>query len=159
MRLIRIALLVAATSGVCLAQSSTAPSSDSGPASPPAIPMSFDLSAIDKTADPCVDFNQYVCGNWKKNNPIPADKVRWGQFDELRERNDYLIYLELKAAAAAPKSALETKYGNYYAACMDAARADREGAAPIRPELDAIAAFADKKQFAAFDLGMLHRFG
>src|SRR6185437_3393584 len=53
-------------------------------------PVSMDLSAIDKTADPCTDFAQYACGNWKKLNPMPEDKVRWGQFDELRDRNDYL---------------------------------------------------------------------
>ncbi len=152
-------LLLAITSGLCLAQSSTAPANDSGPASPPSIPISFDLSAIDKTADPCLDFYQYSCGNWKKNNPIPADKVRWAQFDVLREHNNYLLYQELKAAAAAPKTPLQKKYGDYFAACMDAPLANREGAKPVQPELAAIAAIADKKQLAAFDLESIKRFG
>lgn len=49
------------------------PADDAKPAPPPAI-KSFDLNAIDKTADPCTDFYQYACGNWNKNNPIPADR-------------------------------------------------------------------------------------
>jgi putative endopeptidase len=159
MRPTLLASLLVVSSSLCLAQSGAVPNQDAGPATPPAAPISFDVSAIDKTADPCTNFYQYVCGNWKKANPIPADKVRWGQFDELRERNDYLLYLDLKAAATAPKTPLQTKYGNYYAACMDATLANREGTKPIQPELAAIAALADKKQLTAFDLAVIQYYG
>jgi putative endopeptidase len=117
----------------------------------PKAPQSFDLTAIDKTADPCTDFYQYACGNWKKDNPIPPDQVKWGQFTQLRERNDWLLYKELEAAAAPnPKrTPLEQKYGDFYAACMNTELVNQKGVAPLQSTLDTINAFSEKKQLAA----------
>ncbi|GAA3756096.1 M13 family metallopeptidase [Terriglobus aquaticus] len=110
--------------------------------------ISMDLSAIDKTVNPCDDFYAYACGNWKKNNPIPADKTRYGRFDELGERNRYTLYTLLEQAANNPKTPLQVKYGNYYAACMNQPLADQLGAKPLQPGLARIAAVTDKKQIA-----------
>src|SRR5438105_4272135 len=151
MRLNRLVLLLCFCSGLCLAQSSQpkSPNDDtSGPATAPKGGVSLDVSSMDLAVDPCVDFYQYACGNWRKNNPIPADKVRWAQFDVLRERNDYLLYLDLKAAADSPKTPLQRKYGDYFAACMNAPLADQLGAKPIEPEFADIAALTDKNQLA-----------
>src|SRR5882757_10689210 len=131
----------------------------SGPTSAPTKPISMDLSGIDKTADPCTDFYQYACGNWKKNNPIPSDQVRWGRFNELAERNNYLLYADLKAAADAPKTPLQKKYGDYFAACMNVEEADKLGVKPIEAELSAITALNDKKHVAALNVELWKRFG
>ncbi len=58
-----------------------APQSTNPGASPPPTQMyveptlaytpSLDVTAMDRSADPCVDFYQYSCGGWQKNNPIP----------------------------------------------------------------------------------------
>lgn len=120
----------------------------SGPKTAPKKPQIFDLSAIDTTADPCVDFYQYACGNWRKNNPIPADQTRWGRFNELAEYNNYLLYTDLKAAADAPKTPLQKKYGDFFAACMNSDLADRLGAKPIQPMLQTIAGWNDRKKLA-----------
>jgi putative endopeptidase len=115
----------------------------------PKAPVMFDLSAIDKTADPCVDFFDYACGNWRKNNPIPGDQSRWGRFNELAERNRYLLYVDLKRAADDPKTPLEHKYGNFFAACMDTDLADKLGDKPLLPVLHRIDTMKDKKELAA----------
>ena len=157
---------------LCFAQSLDQPmfvggEAASGPTAAPKNPISFDLSAIDKTADPCKDFYTFACGNWKKNNPIPADQVRWGRFNELGERNAYLLYNELKAAADAPKTPLQKKYGDYFAACMNVDLANKLGAGPLEPTLKTIDGWSDKKTLATLlaetegrhGIGFLFNFG
>ncbi len=124
--------------------------SDTGPTSVPNKAVSFDLSAIDKTADPCTNFYQYACGNWMKSNPIPDDKVRWGRFDELAERDNYLLYQQVKAAADSPQTPLQKKYGDYFAACMDKDTADKLGIQPLAPVLKDIASWHDRSTYATF---------
>ncbi len=111
-----------------------------GPASsvPPEIPI-FDLNAIDKTIDPCVDFYQYSCGNWMKNNPIPPDQSRWGRFNELFEHNLYILRDILTDAQLPGKhSATETMVGTFYDSCMDESEIEKKGIAPLTPELERI---------------------
>ena len=42
----------------------------------------INLSLMDKTVSPKNDFFKFVNGTWLKNTEIPADKTRWGSFDE-----------------------------------------------------------------------------
>jgi putative endopeptidase len=132
---------------------------DAGPTSIPVKPKLFDITAIDKTADPCTDFFQYACGNWIKNNPIPSDRTRWGRFDALADYNTYSLYDELKTAADAPKTPLEKQIGDYFAACMDTTTIDNEGAKPLEPYLKAIEGLKSIKELAAYNAAQDRRGG
>lgn len=127
---------------------------------PRAATQGFDINALDRTAKPCMDFYQFACGNWMKNNPVPADRARWGRFDELDENNQRVLHQILdKASSPDPKrSPVLQKIGDYYASCMDEQKIDGLGAKPVKPELDRIAALKERNGLVD-ELAHLHLVG
>ena len=126
----------------------------------PADIRSFDLTAIDKSVDPCNDFYHYACGTWLKNNPIPPDQSSWGRFNELHERNQMVLrsILDKQSADNSSRSPVNQKIGDYYYSCMDEAAIEAKGTAPVKPYIDKIDAMKNKSEIPTV-LGGLHRAG
>jgi endothelin-converting enzyme/putative endopeptidase len=112
---------------------------------------SLDIPSMDKTADPCVDFYQYTCGGWMKNNPIPADQAAWSVYGKLTVDNQRFLWgiLDDLAKKSAGRNATQQKIGDYFGACMDEAAVEKLGATPLKPGLAAIEALKNKKELAA----------
>jgi putative endopeptidase len=100
---------------------------------------SLDVTAMDRSIDPCVDLYQYSCGAWQRNNPIPPDQTSWSVYRRLAEDNlTFLRGVLQEAAVAQDRDAVTAQIGDYYSACMDEQAVERAGAAPIRESLTAI---------------------
>lgn len=138
MSLVRVMALCAACAAVMAAQSGPSVGSMAG----------FDINALDRKVDPCGNFYQFACGNWRSMNPIPPDKSRWGRFDVLGERNREVLrgILEQSAKPSATRTEVEQKIGDFYAACMDEQVIDKAGAKPIQNQLAQIRKIGSKDQ-------------
>ena len=133
-----------------------------GAADAPAVAKStgFDIGVLDRSVDPCDDFYEYACGTWRKNNPIPSDQSRWGRFNELADYNRQFLHniLEKDSANDPKRTPVQQKIGDMYASCMDETTVNAKGNAPLKPELDRIAAITNKEQLVA-TIAYLHSVG
>ena len=96
------------------------------------------VDLMDKSVRPNDNFFQFVNGTWLKNTAIPADKTRWGSFDELRQNTDKDALAILNAASKDPKYKSNTDQGkaiNIYKSVMDTVARNKQGIKPIQADL------------------------
>jgi len=119
------------------------------PVKPKQQTKALDPANMDLTVRPGDDFYQYANGNWIKNNPIPPEHSRWGNFEQLAESNLNQLQVILNSAARdknAPKGSNIQKIGDFYTTGMDEAKIEAEGITPLKKEFKRIADIEDKKE-------------
>jgi len=110
-----------------------------------------DQSLIDKSVKPGDDFNAYASGAWATKTEIPADRssvgVGFDVFKVAEARNRELIEGAAKANSAAGTD--QRRIADYYTAYTDTAGIEKHGMAPIKAQIDQIAALKDKGALSA----------
>jgi len=113
----------------------------------------INLTAMDTSVKPGEDFFKFVNGTWLLKTEIPADKTRWGSFDELRQNTDKDALAILKAAARDSKYKSNTDQGkaiSIYNSVMDTVYRNKAGINPIQSDLariDAVKNIQDLQKF------------
>jgi putative endopeptidase len=116
-----------------------------------------DVSLMDKSVKPGDDFFRYVNGAWYDKTEIPADRTRWGSFDELRQNTDKDALDILKEASNNPKYGSTTDQGkaiNLYKSIMDTVARNKQGVKPLNPYLTKINAVKNVKDLQALMVEM-----
>jgi putative endopeptidase len=118
----------------------------------------FDTTALDTLVKPGDDFNKFANGDWIQRTVIPKDRVSVGPFPDLR----YLVdgptrtILETARQSKASCDVSEGRVGCMYRAFMDEATIERQGATPLKKDLDRVRAIRTRDELAEL-MGKEHK--
>ena len=144
------ALLLALTTGCLVAACSNNPSVQTATATNGRVLTSgIDVRNMDTKVRPQDDFYSYTNGAWLQNTPIPADKSRWGSFDELQESalgNLRVIVDGIVAQKDKASGSEAQKIGDLHESFMDEARREALGLKPLQSDFARIDALKSKSE-------------
>lgn len=124
-------------------------------------PEHFLVTDIDTTVSPSADFFRYANGSWLKANPIPPSERGWGVGNLVQEETYTRLRSVCEDAASntsAPEGSNLRKIGDYYAAAVDTASIEKQGIAPLSPDLERISAIRDADGLREV-IALLHTYG
>lgn len=119
----------------------------------------FALKNFDKSVAPQQDFFRFVNGNWVSDTEIPADKVRWGSFDELRENAEQQVLEIIRELAAGQHQTNSDaqKIADLYNSFLNEALINTLGLNPLRGDIARIQQVQTHQELAAL-WGELQRY-
>ncbi len=112
-----------------------------------------DLSLMDNSVNPADDFFRYVNGKWLDSVEIPADRRRWGSFDELRKMTSDNTLESLNRAIennSFKPGTDQAKAVLFYKAAMDTASINEAGLNPVMSELQKIDAISSMEELQTY---------
>jgi hypothetical protein len=98
-----LAAISAGSTGAAFAQTTPAHTTTAATTTAAARSSGIDLQWIDTSVRPQDDFFKFMSGKWLANAEIPADRARFGSFDQLRDLSEQRSYDIIKALAADSK--------------------------------------------------------
>ena len=113
---------------------------------------SLDLTNVLSDVRPQDDLFRHVNGVWLRDAEIPADRARFGAFDELRMESEDRVrkIIDECAASAATPGSNARKIGDVYRSFMDEKRIEELGVSPIAKELSEAQSISSIDDLASF---------
>lgn len=90
---------------------------------------------MDLTADPCQDFNQFSCGNFIKETPIPDDKTRYNSFSPPRDKVVQRGRILLEKEDTEKCFDADKMSRRWYKACVNETEIEKLGVQPLLDSL------------------------
>ena len=115
---------------------------------------------MDKTVDPGVDFDAYANNGWKKLNPLPADRGRYGSFDQLSEVAEKQLNELIKETASSKneKGSIADKTATLFNLGMDSVKLQKDGFTPLMPYFQAVDQISTMED-VQIAIGKFHNWG
>ncbi|WP_333592818.1 M13 family metallopeptidase, partial [Alistipes putredinis] len=108
----------------------------------------LDPSNMDTSVAPNESFYQYATGGWQAKNPLKPEHSSYNMFNVLSDNNEIRInelFTQMTKENPA-KGTVNQKIADLYKLGLDSVRLNKEGAAPVKAELETILSLDKKEQ-------------
>ncbi len=96
------------------------------------------LNELDHSIRPQDDLFRHVNATWIRKHPIPAEKSRYGSFDELADKAEAAVRAIIERTQSDPVDEDAKKIGDLYRSFMDEDRIETLGLSPLQGSLKSI---------------------